>query len=231
MRTDVSEERPSCPSEAEKNVLRRRLLIIKCKPDHPSGQDRKDEKMTNPVIETIRARRSIRFYETTPVPQEILDTLLELAQLAPTGLGKQAWHFTVVRDRALLDEIKECHRQKMLASGNPDQIEKAQDPDFDSFRKAPMAIIISGDLSCAYHTADCANATTIMALAAQSLGISSCYLAGFKAGLTGEDGEKLLARLEIPEGYAPEFALALGYKAEEPHERKPRKEGAVNYIG
>ena len=43
--------------------------------------------MTNAVIETIRARRSIRFYEDRPVPEEVISTLLELAQLAPTGMG------------------------------------------------------------------------------------------------------------------------------------------------
>ncbi len=186
--------------------------------------------MTNPVIETIRARRSIRFYKKDPVPQDILDLLIELAQLAPNALGKQAWHFTVVKNRALLTEISEVQRQAMLDSGNPDQIEKANDPNFDGFRGAPMAIIVSGDLSSKFHTADCANATTTMALAAESLGLSSCYLAGFKRGLAGEEGEKLLARLEIPEGYEVEFALALGYKDEEPHPRRPRKENVVNYI-
>ena len=76
-------------------------------------------KMTNPVIENIRARRSIRFYETTPVPAEAIETILECGMLAPTGLGLQGWHFTVVRDRALLDEISEGNRQLMLQSGDP----------------------------------------------------------------------------------------------------------------
>ena len=185
---------------------------------------------TNPVIETIRARRSIRFYQDTPVPQEALDVLLECAQLAPTGQGKQAWHMTVVRSRALLTEISEEQRRLMLASGNPEQEEKAREEGFDSFRGAPMAVIFSGDQRCAYHTADCANAATTMALAAQSLGLSSCYLAGFTMALRGPNGPALTARLELPEGYAPEFALSLGYQAEAPHPRKPRKENAVNYI-
>ena len=186
--------------------------------------------MTNPVIETIRDRRSIRFYEDRLLSQEEIDLLLELAQLAPTGKGLQAWHFTVVRSRTLLTEISDEQKRQMLASGDPEQIEKAGAPDFDSFRHAPMAVIFSGDTSSKFHTADCANACTTMALAAQSLGISSCYLAGFKRGLTGEIGGALLKKLELPEGYEVEFALALGYKAEEPHARKPRKENVVNYV-
>ncbi|MCC8091155.1 MAG: nitroreductase family protein [Oscillospiraceae bacterium] len=187
--------------------------------------------MTNHVLETIRARRSIRFYTDEPVPQEAIDTLLEVAQLAPTGLGKQAWHFTVVRDRALLDEITEANRQIMLNSGDPAEIEKASAPDFDNFRGAPMAIIVSGETAAAYHIADCANATTTMALAAESMGLSSCYLAGFRKALRTPDGAALLARLQLPEGYEPEFALSIGYKGKEPNPRHPRREGCVNYIG
>lgn len=186
--------------------------------------------MTNPVIETIRERRSIRSYEDRPIPSDVLDLLIELAQLAPTARGLQPWHFTVVRNRAFLTEISEEQRRQMLESGDPDQIERAKDPGFDSFRGAPMAVIFSGDTSCKFHTADCANAVTTMALAAQSLGISSCYLGGFRRGLTGEIGAGLKKRLELPEGYEPEFALALGYKAEEPKPRKPGKENVVNYI-
>ena len=55
--------------------------------------------MTNPVIEAIRGRRSIRFYEDKPVPAELVELLVELGQLAPTGKGVQAWHFTVLRDQ------------------------------------------------------------------------------------------------------------------------------------
>ena len=187
--------------------------------------------MTNPVIENIRARRSIRFYEATPVPAEAIETILECGALAPTGLGLQGWHFTVVRDRALLDEISEGNRQLMLQSGDPAEIEKANEPGFDNFRHAPMAIIISGDTSTKWYVADCANAATTMALAAESLGLSTCYIASFRRVLLAPQGAGLLARLELPEHHEPLFALSLGYKAEEPHPRKPRKENTVNYIG
>lgn len=187
--------------------------------------------MTNPVVETIRARRSIRFYTDAPVPQEAIDTIIECGALSPTGLGMQGWHFTVVRDRKLLDEISEGSRQLMLASGNPSEIEKASDPNYDTFRTAPMAIVISGDLSAKWYAADCANAATTMALAAESLGLSTCYIASFRAFLTTPQGAAQLTRLELPEGHEPLFALCLGYKAKDPNPRKPRKENTVNYVG
>jgi len=187
--------------------------------------------MTNPVIETIRARRSIRFYTDAPVPAQALETILECGTLAPTAHGEQSWHFTVVRDRKFLDEISAGSRQLMLDSGDPAEIERANEPGFDNFRTAPMAIIISGDTASKWYQADCANAATTMALAAESLGLSTCYIASFRRILLAPQGAALLARLELPAGYEPLFALALGYKKEEPHPRKPRKENAVNYIG
>jgi len=187
--------------------------------------------MTNPVIETILARRSIRSYTDTPVPAEAVETILECGMFSPSGLGMQGWHFTVVRDRALLDEISEGNRQLMLASGDPAEIEKANAPGFDTFRTAPMAIIISADTSAKWHDADCANAATTMVLAAESLGLSTCYIASFRRFLITEQGAGALARLELPEGCKPMFALSLGYKKEDANPRKPRKENTVNYVG
>lgn len=187
--------------------------------------------MTNPVIEAIRGRRSIRFYEDKPVPAEQVELLVELGQLAPTGKGAQPWHFTVLRDRALMTEISETNRALMLASGNASEIEKAQEPDFDTFRGAPMAIILSGEVGQPYAEADCANAMTTMAIAAESLGLSSCYIASFRLALGKPEHADLLARLEIPAGFEPKYALAVGYGAKAPNPRKPRRADAVNYVG
>lgn len=187
--------------------------------------------MTNPVIENILARRSVRGYLDKPVPAEAVETILNCGMHAPTGLGFQGWHFTVVRDRALLDAISAANKKLMLESGKPSEIEKASEPDFDNFRGAPMAIIISGDLSAPWYEPDCANATTIMALAAESLGLSTCYIASFRKILYAPEGKDLLERLELPENHKPLYALALGYKALEPKAPKARKANSVNYIG
>lgn len=67
--------------------------------------------MTNQVIETIRKRQSVRLFEQKPVPKEILNTIIEAGNLAPsTGNEKvveangkkikitnyQPWRFVVV---------------------------------------------------------------------------------------------------------------------------------------
>ena len=184
----------------------------------------------NEVINNIRERRSIRFYKPDKVNNEDVETILECAKIAPSGLNRQSWHFTVLRDRALMDEISAASKEMALASGNPEEIERASEPNYDNFRGAPMAILIAADTADPFGTADCANAATIMTLAATSLGLGSCYIASYARILKAPQGAALLTRLNLPAGYAPAFAVCLGYTAEQPKPRKPIKPDSVNYI-
>jgi nitroreductase len=40
--------------------------------------------MMNPVIETIKKRKSVRLYEQKPIPKDILNTIIEAGNLAPS---------------------------------------------------------------------------------------------------------------------------------------------------
>lgn len=185
----------------------------------------------NEVIKNIQARRSIRFYEDRPVSDADIETLLDCAKIAPNALNRQSWHFTVLRDRALMDEISEANKAIALASGIPEVIEKANDPDYDNFRTAKTAILISAADADSYGVADCANAATVITLAATSLGLGSCYIASYSRALKEPGYAHLLARLKLPAGYTPCFAVCLGYTREQPKPRKPLKPDSVNYIG
>jgi nitroreductase len=184
----------------------------------------------NETINTILFRRSIRSYTADPVEREKIDLILQCGQHAPSATNRQSWHFTVVTNRALLDKISAENKKVLLQS--PDEATRArgQDPEFDSFRGAPMAIIVSGDQAVRYAIADCANAVENMALAATSLGLGSCYLASFKIAMEQPEGAHLLHELKIPEGYFPIFALSLGYGNEILGPRQPRKENAITFI-
>jgi len=49
-------------------------------------------------MEVVKKRLSIRRYKTDPVPDELLNQVLEAARLAPSGGNTQPWHFIVVKD-------------------------------------------------------------------------------------------------------------------------------------
>ena len=184
----------------------------------------------NDTISSILGRRSIRSYETAPVEKEKIEIIIECGLFAPSAMNRQPWHFTVISDRKVLDRISAANRQVLLQSGDEQVRERAKDPDYDNFRGAPMAIVVSGHREAKFAAADCANAIQNMALAAYSLGLGSCYLASFKIAMEKPEGAYLLKELKIPEDFEPMYALSLGYGNETLGERAPRLENTVTYI-
>ena len=185
----------------------------------------------NQVIETILTRRAVRKYEKTPVPRELLEQIVDCGRYAPSALGLQTWHFTVVTDRKMLDRISAANAKLTLADPHTPPVlrEEAESGRFDNFRGAPCAVLMSGEPGRQFADVDCANAVENMALAAESLGLNTCYLASFVFCLLGEQGAQLRKDLGIPEGYTPNLALAIGYGADAPTPA-PRREGCVNWV-
>ena len=59
----------------------------------------------NPLIRAIRTRRSVRQFKKDPVPDEILDQILESGLWAPSGKNNQPWKFAVIRDPATKESL------------------------------------------------------------------------------------------------------------------------------
>ena len=57
------------------------------------------------IMETIGNRRSIRKFKPDPVPEEIIDKMLEAARLAPSGSNRQPWRFQLIKDQELKKKI------------------------------------------------------------------------------------------------------------------------------
>jgi nitroreductase len=160
---------------------------------HPRGGKEMD------VLEAIRTRRSIRKYENRPVPETSLHQLLAAAMSAPSARNSQPWHFVVLDERAMLDQIPGfAPNAKMVSS-------------------APMAILVCGDLSLelspGYWPVDCAAATENLLLAAHGLGLGAVWC-GIYPRQPRMDGFRQLLRL--PENIVPHSLVVLGCPAEQP---------------
>lgn len=57
------------------------------------------------VMEAIQRRRSIRKFKPDPVPDELINLMLEAARLAPSGGNRQPWRFQIIKDPALKERI------------------------------------------------------------------------------------------------------------------------------
>lgn len=76
--------------------------------------------MTDPIPnfeEVVRSRRSVRLFEDTAVPDELVDKALDLALLAPNSSNLQPWEFHWVRSEPKKQElVKACLSQPAAAT-------------------------------------------------------------------------------------------------------------------
>ena len=152
--------------------------------------------MTKELIKTIFARRSIRKYTDKPVSEKDTKTLLEAAMAAPSSSNRKPWHFVVVTDRLMLDNLARVHPYaKMLF-------------------EAPLCVVVCGDTTISPRSwvQDCSAAAENLLLAATALGLGAVWL-----GVHPRESRVCPIRkaLKIPETIIPLNLIAIGYPAEE----------------
>ncbi len=188
----------------------------------------------NEVIRNIKTRRSIRKYQSVQVEQEKLNAILDAAIHAPSGHNQQSWHFLVVRDNGIIEDLDLRIRKSMAESGISRMVTLGEDPKYRVFFDAPIIVIVSGN-EINYDPeghlipfADCCAAIQDMLLAAHSLGVGSCWIG--LARYLFRDPERM-KDIPIPEGFKPYYAVCLGYPDPAFRTNCPkRKDGVVHYL-
>ena len=59
----------------------------------------------NEVEKTVFTRRSVRNFKDKPVPEAIIQRIIEAGRFAPTGANCQPWKFIVITDKVLIKKI------------------------------------------------------------------------------------------------------------------------------
>ncbi|WP_427365539.1 nitroreductase family protein [Candidatus Caldatribacterium saccharofermentans] len=182
------------------------------------------------VMETIRTRRSVRAYSPKKVEEEKIRAILEAAVFAPSARNGQPWFFTVIENEGLLEEMNEATKSIMLSSGDEFLESRARREDFHVFHHAKTVILVLGKEDHPSAPVDCAAATENMLLAAKSLGVASCWIGFVELLFSSPEGEVYRRLLQIPEGYRPLWAVALGYALDCLGEAPPRNRNVVAWI-
>ena len=200
--------------------------------------------MMNPVIEAIKKRKSVRLYEPTPIPKDIINTIIEAGNLAPsTGDEKvvekggkktkitnyQPWRFVVVEDpefkQKLFQTIEPIRANfyESMKETMPEMYERGMklyevmdEPKDLVFYSAPVILYVLGP---AKNSIGCAMVCENIMLAAVSLGLGSCY-AGFGAMVT--HNADVVQTLGLEEGERIYGPILLGYPKVNPSERQVR---------
>ena len=169
------------------------------------------------VLQVISNRRSHRAYKAEQLPEDVLSAILKAGLEAPSAKNTQPWHFSVVQDAELIQEIHDEAAKNMTpATSSP----RFKDSAFQMFYHAPTVVFIFADKEFYWSHVDSGIAVENMALAAEGLGVGSVILGLPLPAFTGDRADELKARLECPEGYDFVVALALGYATDdkEPHD-------------
>ncbi|MBA4048334.1 MAG: nitroreductase family protein [Sphingomonas sp.] len=65
--------------------------------------------------DTMRTRRTCRYFNDRPVPRAVIEAAIEAAGTAPSGANHQPWHFAVIASPALKAEIRAAAEEEERA--------------------------------------------------------------------------------------------------------------------
>ena len=173
----------------------------------------------NPTLDALCARKSVRVFTEEPVPQAVKNALFQAAMQAPTAGNQMLYTILDITDAALKARLADlCDHQPFIAG-------------------APLVLVFLADCRRwlnAYHAAGITDArkpgagdlmlavadTCIAAqnavVAAESLGIGSCYI-----GDVLENAEAMRDALHLPQYVVPACMLVFGRPTEQ-QQRRPK---------
>lgn len=149
----------------------------------------------------MEKRRSIRKFKNKKVEQEKIDQLIQAALFSPSGHAKCPWQFIAIENEKLLSQLSssKMHGSAFLSG-------------------AALGIVVMPDQNLSdIWVEDTSIASTFIILAAQELGIGSCWIQ-IRKRMHSEDktAEEFIREiLNIPENVKVLSIIALGYPDEE----------------
>ncbi|MFN0058456.1 MAG: nitroreductase family protein [Planctomycetota bacterium] len=185
------------------------------------------------VVDAIRRRRSIKRFRPEPIPPPLLTTLIELTVQAPSSFNLQPWRIVVVQDAAQRQLLRAAAFNQPQVTEAPVVLVFAVS--LGGWRQDLESVIAQGiengtwserygdymrravpafqdqlgrqQLLREYGIKDAVIAATHTALAAESLGLGSCFMNGWieaqvKAAIGAGDDPDIAIAVVLPIGYA-----------------------------
>ena len=152
-------------------------------------------------FELLKKRRSCRRFTSQAVDENSVCDLMKAALMAPSGHRINPWEFIMVEDKEMLRQLSMCKAAgAALLEG------------------AALAVVVIGDTNKTdVWVEDCSIATILIQLAAEELGLGSCWVQIRRrfdaAGNLAEDNVRSI--LGIPAHYAVLSIVGVGHKARE----------------
>ena len=154
------------------------------------------------LFSALRERRSVRKFESTPVPDDVVWELLEFGNAAPSAGNVQAREFIVVHDPQIKKRLSEAALGQAFV------------------KAAPVVVVVCGNTGRAaeqygtrgqalYSIQDADAAVMQILLAAHGKGLGTCWVGAF-------DDNRVSSILKLPVHIKPIAIIPLGYPAVKP---------------
>ena len=190
-------------------------------------------------LELVKKRRSSWEFKSDPIPDDLIEKVIDAARYSPSGFNSQPWEFVVIKEEELRDKIRD-----IFADHLPSQGVKPGMKDPMGFKTAPVLIILYGDPRVrpfapppvrqdddkwlSVLTSSLAITYQYMHLAAASLGLATRWVSAINIPPIERN---IRALLGIPEELITYDMMALGTSDFQPAVKKMRPLPEVIHYG
>ncbi len=160
------------------------------------------------VSEAIRMKRAVRQFKDQPLPNEIVNSILNAGRRAQSSKNTQPWTFIAIQDKTTLKALSECGTHAGHLAG-----------------AALGVAILTPDPELRFSLMfDAGQAAAYMQLAAWQLGIGSCLA-------TIYEHDKARQLLGYPDDLHLHIAISFGYPVDPDYLTTPPQKGGRRPLG
>ena len=176
----------------------------------------------NAVTDAVFSRQTIRAYTHEQISQEMLQTLMHAAKMAPSGRNCQPCYVRFVQNAQMLHEMH-IDFKNLVGWDTPAYTRSDTNP---FYHNAPTFVFL-------YAAQDSAMDAGIMAenicIAAQGMGLGTCIVGSAGALFNHEAGKKWNEKLHVPHDFRYQIGICVGFPDEKPPQ-KPRYDDRIEVI-
>lgn len=164
----------------------------------------------NETIKNIVTRRSVKKYQDKAVPTELVEEIVKAGTYAPSGMNKQSAIIIAVTNKEMRDRLSRINLDIVMGRGM-----KTSSGYSDPFYGAPVVLVVLAKKEIGTRVYDGSLVMENMMIAANSLGLGSCWIHRAKETFETEEGKQILRDLGITEEYEGIGNCIVGYAVED----------------
>jgi nitroreductase len=164
------------------------------------------------AIEVIKTRRSIRSFNNKAIEDDVIEEILDMARVSPSGGNRQRWKFIYIKDSNILRMVKGCCPGFYGDAGGA--IIAGLENEADTLKTRSNSTIGLLDIGFA---------TENILLAAHALGLGGCAIASFNSSCISKI-------IDSPENFIPVLVISIGYPDIQPTMPPKKKLSDIVYI-